>query len=316
MSRVVRLALLAACALAAGGCGDGDAEREASAPPPASPPRASGSPFEYDRSAPLALADRGRVNRGSPIVVRDVSYASRGRRVDAFLVLPPGRGPFPAVVYAHGSGEDRLAFVGVAAWIVARGAVAITVDQPSEPGPDPQPDALTALQRQRDRTARAVVDFRRAVDALAALPQVDDERIGFVGFSAGARFGAILAGVERRIDAFVLMSGGARPVGEYLRPVPPAERARAGELRSVVDPLRHVAGAAPAALLFQNGRRDEIVPRNALEALARAGSEPKEIRWYDAGHALNVRAFRDQLDWLEERLEIRGPPVRGALTGP
>ena len=315
MSLTSRSAIAVACVLVAG-CGNGDGGGTVAPPPPPPPPPPTASgPFEYDRSAPLAFADRGRVNSGSPIAVRDVSFASRGRRVEAFLVVPPGRGPFPAVVYAHGSGEDRLAFVGVAAWIVARGAVALTVDQPSEGG-DPSPDAVTALRRERDRTARAVVDFRRAVDALRSLPQVDDERIGFVGFSAGARFGAILAGVERRIDAFVLMSGGARPVGEYLRPVPPANRAAAGELLSAVDPLQYVGRAAPAALLFQNGRRDELVPRNALEALAKAGSEPKDVRWYDAGHGLNVRAYRDQLDWLEQRLRIRGPRVRGARTGP
>jgi uncharacterized protein len=220
------------------------------------------------------------------------------------------------VVYAHGSGEDRLAFVGVAAWIVARGAVAVTVDQPSPEGPDPQPDALTAIRRQRDRTARAVVDFRRAVDVLATLPQVDENRIGFVGFSAGARLGAILSGVERRIDAFALMSGGASPVAEYVAPLTPGIRPQALELLAEVDPLDHVARAAPASLLFQNGRRDELVPQSALRALAAAGSRPKRVRWYQAGHGLNVVAYREQLDWLEERLRIEGPPVRGAIAGP
>jgi hypothetical protein len=77
-----------------------------------------------------------------------------------------------------------------------------------------------------------------------------------------------------------------------------------------------VGRAAPAALLFQIGRRDEIVPQEALEALAEAGSEPKDVRRYAAGHGLSVEAFRDHLDWLGERLEIDGPPVRGAITGP
>jgi dienelactone hydrolase len=304
-----RLALLAAC-LTVAACSGDEPDRAAETKPPD-----SASLLDYDRTAPLSFVDHGRVNKNSPIVVRDVSYASRGRRVRAFLVLPPGRGPFPAVVYAHGSGEDRLAFVGVAAWIVARGAVAVTVDQPSEE-PDPQPDALTAIRRQRDRTARAVVDFRRALDVLATLPQVDEQRIGFVGFSAGARLGAILSGVERRIDAFALMSGGASPVAEYVAPLGPAVRPQALALLADVDPLDHVARAAPAALLFQNGRRDELVPQSALRALAAAGSRPKRIRWYGAGHGLNVAAYREQLDWLEERLRIDGPRVEGAITGP
>jgi hypothetical protein len=304
------LPLVLACALLAGSCG-GDGTKGTT-------PHATelANLFEYDRSAPLAFVDRGRVNARSPIAVRDVSYVSGGRRVRAFVVLPPGRGPFPAVIYAHGSGEDRVAFVGVAAWMVARGAVAITVDQPPQVAPDPAPDALTGLRRQRDRTVRAVVELRRSVDVLASLPQVDDERIGFVGFSAGARLGAILAGVERRIDAFALMSGGASPVEEYVAPLRPALRAEASTLLGVVDPLRHVGRAAPAALLFQNGRRDELVPRSALERLARAGSEPKQVRWYGAGHGLAVQAFRNQLDWLSKQLHVSGPPLRGASTGP
>jgi hypothetical protein len=40
------------------------------------------------------------------------------------------------------------------------------------------------------------------------------------------------------------------------------------------------------------------------------------VRWYAAGHALDAKAFRDQLAWLARKLELRGPPVRGARTGP
>jgi hypothetical protein len=41
------------------------------------------------------------------------------------------------------------------------------------------------------------------------------------------------------------------------------------------------------------------------------------VSWYEAGHDLAVpKAQRDQLDWLAEVLEIEGPPVQGALTGP
>jgi dienelactone hydrolase len=307
----LRLGLVAACALVPAACG-GDSKPSAPPPPAAAPTDV----FAYDREAPLVFSDRGRVNENYPIQVRDVSYAGRGRRVDAFLVVPPGRGPFPAVIYAHGSGQDRLALLAQATWIAARGAVALAVDQPADLEPAAAPDALTVLRQQRDRTVRAVVDLRRGVDLLRSLPQVDDERLGFVGFSAGARLGAILAGVERRIEAFALMSGGASPVAEYVAPLSPALRPQAIDLLSAVDPLEHVASAAPAALLFQNGRRDELVPQSALEALAAAGSRPKRVRWYQAGHGLSVAAYREQLDWLEERLRIAGPPVRGAITGP
>ena len=161
-----------------------------------------------------------------------------------------------------------------------------------------------------------IVELRRAVDLLQSLPQVDDDRIGFVGYSAGARSGAILAGVEPRIRAFVLMSGGEDTVDEFMALVPPEQEDEVRPLLEDTDGLKYVAQASPSKLLFQAGRRDQIVPRDALETLIRAGSEPKLVKWYDAGHALNTKAERDQLEWLANELEIEGPPVEGALTGP
>ena len=71
-----------------------------------------------------------------------------------------------------------------------------------------------------------------------------------------------------------------------------------------VDPLRFVALAAPSKLLFQDGRRDRVVPRAALLALSGRASSPKEIRWYDADHGLNAQALRDQRAWLTRVLGL------------
>ena len=72
--------------------------------------------------------------------------------------------------------------------------------------------------------------------------------------------------------------------------------------------------AAPAHLLFQNGRVDDIVPAANGRAYQEAGSQPKTVRWYDAPHGLNRAAYRDAFAWLARKLPIVGPPVRGAAT--
>ena len=274
--------------------------------------------FGYDRSAPLAFRDRGPVNHGYPIQVRDVSYASpRGGRVSAYLVVPPGKGPFPAVLYLHGSGEDRTRLVVPAAWLAARGAVALAIDSAFVHATGPEPtDPVKRLQRERDLTAQTVVDLRRGVDLLASLPQVDSKRIGFVGYSAGAKIGAILAGVEPRIRAFDLMSGGSAPVQSFVAAAPQNLRAPVRSALGSVDPLRFVRRARPSALFFQDGLDDTIVPHAQLAALAAAGSRPKRIRWYRADHSLDAQAFREQLAWLSSELGIHGPPVPGSKTGP
>jgi dienelactone hydrolase len=306
MISVVLLALLAAGCGGGGGGGGGGAS---SARP---------SSFDYDRSAPLDFQDHGRVNHGYPIQVRDVSYASPpGRRVAAFLVVPPGKGPFPAVIYLHGSQEDRTRLVVPAAWLAARGVVGLAVDSTFlRTGDSGGGDPLQRLEQDRDLTLRTVVDLRRAVDLLRSLPQVDPKRIGFVGYSAGAKVGAMLAGVDHRIRAYDLMSGGSPSVRAFAGPAPAAIRPRVRRILHQVDPFRYVREAAPSALFFQDGLADEYVPRAQLAALARAGSEPKRIRWYRAGHALNAQAYRDQIAWLSEQLGVHGPVVAGALTGP
>ena len=102
---------------------------------------------------------------------------------------------------------------------------------------------------------------------------------------------------------------------EYAKAAPAELRDDVIRILGVVDPLRHVAGARPGTIFFQNGRRDTVVPRSALDALIRAAGRQR-VRWYDAGHGLNAGAYRDQLAWLSSRLGLQEPFVPGATSGP
>jgi dienelactone hydrolase len=295
----------------AAGCGGGSSHHAARTQFTAA------SLFRYDAGAPLRFRDRGRVNHDYPIQIRDVSYASPGGRVTAYLVVPPGKGPFPAVIYLAGTGEDRSTLAVPAAWLAARGAVALSVDSAfvHTRGPGPS-DPLAHLRKERDLTVQTVVGLRRGVDLLHSLPQVDSKPIGFVGFSEGAKIGAILAGVDHRIRAFVLMSAGSPTVGSFAASAPAGSQAAVTSVLRQIDPVRYLRHAAPSALFFQDGRRDALVPRGQLARVERAGTQPKRVGWYAAGHSLNKAAFRDQLAWLSDELGIRGPVVPGAATGP
>jgi dienelactone hydrolase len=304
----MRRSFLLVVALLVAGCGGGD-----------DGPRLSASPYDYDRGAPLEFRDLGRVNRDYPIEIRNVSFASpQGGRVTAYLVRPPGKGPFPGAVYMHGAGGNRNELVLQATWLAGRGAVALVVDSPFARNPNRQiPTGLDGIRNERDLIVQNVVELRRAVDVLQDQPQVDDDRIGFLGFSAGARTGAILAGVEDRIDAYDLLSGGSAPVESFARAAPPELRDDVSQILGEVDPIRLVRGSAPASMFFQDGRRDELVPRAALLALYRAAGRPKQIRWYPGGHEPSAAVFRDGLAWLSRELGLRARPVApGVRIGP
>jgi dienelactone hydrolase len=273
--------------------------------------------FAYDVGEPLALETGAQLADGRPLDVREISFASGGERVDGVLVAPPGdERRVPAVVYLHGSGGDRTQLLPLASWLAARGAVALTLTLPS--GDATPPEGLTAdetLRWQRDIIVADVVAVRRALDVLAADERVDPERLGLVGWSFGGRLGALVAGIDERVRATTLMSAGASPVTEYVAAAPADLRDDVEEVLTPIDPLARI-GEAQGAVFLQAGRSDSVVPASALQALADAAPGDSRITWYDAEHRLDDRANLDQLDWLAERLEVDGPRVPGAATGP
>ena len=69
-----------------------------------------------------------------------------------------------------------------------------------------------------------------------------------------------------------------------------------------IEPIHFVGHAAPAHLLFQNGRTDELVPEADGLAYQTAGSEPKTCLWYPDGHGYTPERLRDQAQWFAERI--------------
>jgi len=308
---VTRVALAVLCALLTG-CGS-SAETQ-KPPPPAGPPRLT---FAYERSAPLEYTDRGLVSpRGEPIAIHDVSYRSGGDRIEAYLLVPPGRGRRPAVVFVHGAGADRSELIERAAWLAARNVVTMTISEPSVSNPPPRVAGgpIANLKQVRVAQTRDVVAVRRAVDVLQSLPQVNPRRIGYLGWSAGARSGTLVAASEPRIRALVLLSAGAAPIAAYVSAAPPGFRTAVRQVLGSLDPIRYVGFARPGSVLLEDGTRDEIVPAEALKNIIDAAPRGTTVRWYDAPHALNRAAYHDAYDWLARRLPIDGPRVRGAPT--
>jgi dienelactone hydrolase len=263
-------------------------------------------PFAYRSSLPLDFESRATSLGGQGVEVRDISFAGPdGTRIKGYLVSSSSSGEHPGVIYAHGAGGNRSELLDEATAMARRGAVALTLDMSYSPDrAAPLPSGMAGVRARAQTEVDAVREVSRSVDLLRSLSFVDGDRLGYVGWSAGARIGAIVAGVEHRIRALDLIAGGSTPVSEYVDLAPQELR---GELESVLgktDPLRYVGHASPSALLFQDGRNDELVPQAALTLLAKTGSEPKDVRWYDSGHVPTDQAWADSRSWLADHLDL------------
>jgi dienelactone hydrolase len=305
----VRRALLpliaASCVLAACG-GSGGAERGAVSAPPATIPAGLLQQFDYDSSAPLDVKEvKSEAKDGA--TVHDITYAGPAGRIDAFLIVPDGDGPFPAVEFMPGAPGARYTFFTEAMELAKLGIVSLLPDPPyARP---PIKDVVVFKPSDKDGIVQEVKEMRRGIDLLVSRPEVDPSRLGYEGFSWGGSLGAILSAVERRVHSFVLMSPVPR-LSADMRSL--GEEQGAGDLSAYeqamhpIDAVEYVPHAAPSALYLMFGQDDtRPSPADGREAFA-AASEPKKIGWYAAEHELNDQARADARAWLAQRLGIGG----------
>jgi len=246
----------------------------------------AGGDFHYDDGESLGLVcTAAPVPRDWPdLRALRFEFSSRGDRVPARLLLPPeGDGPFPVILLQHGiGGSKRADYIESSAgpW-ARRGAAVATIDFPlhGERASAKLTESLIESLRDTGRTNRAVriltreffqqavVDLRRTVDALEALPVADAERLAYGSFSLGTVVGASFCDVDPRprAAAFAIGGGGSGPP-EF-------------------DPAVRVAGFAPRPSLYLNTTRDEVFSRESALALFEGAGEPKQQLWFEGAHA-------------------------------
>lgn len=289
----VAIAVGAAALLA--GCGS-HAHRPAAAKTSTAEPRLA---FADPTAQPLRFVDRGVVERDRSIVVHDVSYASGGRRISAYLVEPVGVGIHAGVVLVHGSGGSRRELLPYGIELARRGAIAIAPTMPSERAHAPATSVAGLLAQARASTVADVVAVRRAGDVLVSRGA---RRLGYLGWSSGAKTGTFVAASDARFAALALLSVGAATVDQFVAAAPAGAQALVRRELSSVDPIRYVSFARRGTLLLEDGRRDAIVPHAALENIVRAAPKGTIVRWYPTGHALDTSAYRAAIAWLISRL--------------
>ena len=265
--------------------------------------------FAYDVDAPLNL-ERTVQDSVAGVEVSAISFDSPdGGRVTGLLFDPyTYSGARPGLVIMHGMPGSASGISGFAIQVAMHGAVGIAIDAPFARRSG---DAVQFDARDRAEQIQLIKDLQRAVDVLRGLPNVDDDRIGYIGFSYGGAMGALFAGVERRIRTAVLVVADGGLVTHSTGPddVDMADMTCADRnawLRAMIpiEPIRFIAHASHMPLLLQSGRQDDLVPPADAEALHAAAPEGSTIRWYDAGHGLSQQAAFDGHAWLHEHIGI------------
>lgn len=264
--------------------------------------------FDYDPGLPLraelgaAPVPKGETPTQRALRTRYLLHydSAHDQRVSAILTVPAGRtGRVPAVVLLAGSGGHKdTDYVRIAADMMATlGYVTLSIDTQyhGDRARAGRTGDIHLIDQtvNRDAWVQTVVDLRRAVDYLVTRPDVDAAHIGMMGFSQGGMIGATFAGVEPRLAAVCLAvaGGGLVEWGEKTGLVRTTDLSRVRMNAAVVDPIYHIGRMAGRPLLMLSAARDELIPKQATDALFAAAQQPKEIKWYPSGHVLPPMAL-------------------------
>ncbi len=262
--------------------------------------------YDYNPALPFDLKERSVKDREG-VAVHDINYtgATEGRTL-AYLVVPPGSGPFAGLVFMHWAGAslgDRNEFLEEAVGLARKGTLSLLIQ-----GRFPWSVGAQGYEADRLQVIHQVIELRRAIDLLLSQPGVDPQRVGYVGHDYGAMYGGILSGVDQRVKAYVLVTGTTNFSDWLLRhfSLPNEEETQKyRDAMALVDPVAYLGHAAPAALFFQFSKEDTYVTSQAAEALFGAGSQPKLMKSYDSSHAmLGEDVQSDRIEWLTEQLGL------------
>jgi fermentation-respiration switch protein FrsA (DUF1100 family) len=222
--------------------------------------------------------------------------AEDGAPVPAILLRPAADARVPGALLLHGYGsrKERLSdTIGVA--LLERGIASMAIDLPFHGEREGEPYDLLAIRSPLAlmRQWQAALDESAlALRYLSAHPAVDRARLSLLGYSLGSFMGVTVAAREPLVSALVIAAGGDLPEGTPF----------ARLIRAVVNPLTAVQKLNGRPLLMVHGRWDRTVMPEQAERLFAAAREPKEMRWWDAGHLLPPAAIAATAEWLADRM--------------
>lgn len=217
--------------------------------------------------------------------------AAPGLPLEGYLLLPQGEGPGPAVLVVYYDAETgaglnpKSRFRDFGYQLARRGFVTLSIGWPRDytRGQSPSRQPLSCL----------AYIAANCYNALAALPEVDPERVGIVGHSFGGKWALFASCLYEKFACAVYSDPGIvfdekRPNVNYWEPW--YLGAEAGRTRKPGVPSKANPRTGPYKMLVETGH--ELHELHALMAprpfLVSGGAEDRPERWKALAHTIAV----------------------------
>jgi len=137
----------------------------------------------------------------------DISFSNAGTTLAGELILPPGPGPHPVILYLHGRSQGtRVQLRSQAVVLAARGVGGLVFDRRGE--------GASGGDKTKVTHADLVADARAALDFLAARAEVDAKHIGLFSHSSGGWPLVAVAAANPTVNFVITNVGSAESVAD------------------------------------------------------------------------------------------------------
>lgn len=226
-------------------------------------------------------------------------------RLAAYLRVPAGAAPAPAVVMIPGLDSVKEELQATADYLLARGLATLAVDGPGQG----EAEYELPIEPAYERVVTACFDWLQAREG------VDPARLGVFGVSLGGYYAARAAAFEPRALATVALAGPydfsqgwddlpSLTSGAFQHrsgaASPEEARRRAGQLT-----LEGASQLITRPLLIAFGKRDRLISWRQAERLAAEAPGAELAMWDDGNHGLTNHVYESRslmADWLAQRL--------------
>ncbi len=240
-------------------------------------------------------------------------------RLQWFLDLPEGQGPFPAVVYGPGSGSVSAGHQSTIDFARELNRLGFAVMRYDKRGTGESNGTVVAVSTANSSTTIPLLasDMQAVMNQLLNHARIDPQRIGLFGSSQAQWYMPLVAEATPEVRFMVVITGGVAPVGfqnryeemTRLEGKSPAEaEAALGLLSDFTGPLGFdplpILSSVNIPLLYLFGGADVAGPLQAnlvvIDELAAGGVDVEQKVYPGAGHLLpGVDFWPDVADWLE-----------------
>jgi len=217
------------------------------------------------------------LNAENNTTLYNVNFTSRGAQISALLRMPghlDNVKSVPGIVLLPGATVTKEREQGLAKYLCSLGYASITLDQRNLGGIDMDGDLQMFLKGQEPTENKMVYDALAAAEILRSRPEIDPNRIIYVGESNGARFAIIACASDPKARGVIAISTSGFGVNQAIASGMLNDPEMIRFYKSI-DPETYLSKIPPRKLVMMHSQKDPIIPYEQGKDLFSKASEPK-----------------------------------------